>query len=367
MANPTNVVTDGEKTLDRHAGNGAKSRWLAAGILVGLAIAFFLFGEEPFPSARLPTEPDPLSVDAPAAGLRDIVPGFPDGLLAVSTSNGLTLELTIWPATRPNYETQLPLDTSTERDRVRLDASGRRMATLHQPGGEAQTVLIAGMPEAARPIEFDVTGYAWHDSAAGFLAFTTVEDNELLLWVMTASMSAPQLLSRGVGPDGGLVAWGDWGFALQDDADLSVTLLTPEGEITRLDAGRFLDSHVDGSLVIADDEVKVYGATAGVRGFGGRFSQVGDPLTAEISPDGQKLAVLGNAGLLVLPFEGDSTVSHTALRSGMAQITWSSDSRFILVPGVRGLSVLDTRNGRLTSVLEDRTILGASILERFWP
>jgi len=367
MADTINIVAEGEEAFDDRPGNKGRSRWLLAAILGGVALVFFLFGAESFSRAPLPPEPDRLSVGVPTVGVRAVVPGFPDGIVAVSTTDGLMLDLTIWPATRPNYETSLSLETSAKGGRVRLDASGRRIATLHRTRDGAENVLIAGMPEAARVVDVDVTGHAWHDSAAGFLAYTTVEDNELLLWVMAVSMSEPELLSRGIGPDGGLVAWGDWGFALQDEAGTRVTLLSPQGEITRLDAGRFLDSHIDGSLVIAGDEVKVYGAVEGIRGFGGRFAQVGDLLTAKISPDGRSLAVLGDAGLLVLPFAGDSTIEQAVPRNGVAQIEWSSDSRFVLVPATQGLSVLDTTSGELTFLLEDRTILGLSVLVRTWP
>jgi hypothetical protein len=180
---------------------------------------------------------------------------------------------------------------------------------------------------------------------------------------MDIASSDPELFTLVSAAGGGLVAWGDWGFALQDQEGQMVTRLSPKGVEERSFPGRLLASHESGWLVIFDDEVTLVARVSGSsRDFGDRFAVVGEPLTAAISPDGRKLAVLGDAGLLVLPIEGDSAVVQAEPRNGVAQIAWSSDNRFVLVPGIRGLTVFDTRGSRLDYVFGDRTVMGVAVL-----
>ena len=139
-------------------------------------------------------------------------------------------------------------------------------------------------------------------------------------------------------------------------------VLNEDAQLRRIDDGIVLDSHPDGLIALAAEEVLVVGAVAGVQDFDDRFSVLGTPITAEFSPNGRKLAVMGETGLLVLAVEGDSATVRAEPRNGVAQIAWSSDSRFIVIPGVRGVTLLDTRGSRLDFLLGDRTAFGVATL-----
>lgn len=365
MANTTKVVPDGREIGSVPPGPGSRWGWLAAGVLVGFGLAFLLWGADPIPITPVVSpEEDEVLLEGPAAGIGKAVPGFKDGLVAITTSDGTSLDYTIWPVAGAAYERDIPLGTATTREQVTFDASGSRIAAMHFVPGETFSGLAVGVPEVVRLVDIGVTGYAWHDSIPGAIAYTTFDDGLLTIWKMDAASTEPEMFATVAASGGGLAAWGEWGFAIQDQQGEIVTLLTPQGQEKRSDPGRLLTTHESGWLVIVDDEVRLVGSVAANQDFGDRFDVVGDPLTAAISPDGRKLAVLGAAGLLVLPIEGDSAVVQAEPRNGVAQIAWSSDNRFVLVPGIRGLTVVDTRGSRLDYVLGDRTVLGVSVLSR---
>lgn len=369
MANQTNVLADGLETGSRTPEAGSRWGWLAAGLLVGFGLAFLLFGANPQETAPVPTpHEDGGLIEGTDSGIGEAVPGFKDGLVAITTSDGSTLDYSIWPVAGPEYERGIPLGTATTRGQVTFDASGRRIATMHFVPGETFSGLAFGVPEVAQLVDIGVTGYAWHDSIPGSIAYTTFEDGVLGIWTMDITSTEPMLFATPEATGGGLAAWGDWGFAVQNqhyqlgDGGQTVTILSPQGQELESFGGRLLASHESGLLVVVDEEIKLIGTAAGTRDFDDRFAVVGNPLTAAISPDGRKLAVLGNAGLLVLPIEGDSAVVQAEPLNGVAQVAWSSDNRFVLVPGTRGITVVDTRSSRLDHVFGDRTVLGVSIL-----
>jgi len=361
VVDQTKVVADGLESASESRDNSSRWGWLAAGLFIGFGLAFLLFGFAPLPTSPAPEADDGVP-EVTEAGIGEVVPGFKDGIVAITTSDGRTLDYSIWPVGGPSYERDVPLGTATTREQVTFDAGGRRIATMHFVPGETFSGLAVGVPEAARLVDIGVTGFAWHDSIPGSIAYTTFEDGVLSIWTMDIASSDPELFATVEADGGGLAAWGEWGFAIQDQAGQLVTLLRPDGGEKRSEAGRLLTSHKSGWLVIFDGEVKLVGAVANNRDFGDRFAVVGEPLTAAISPDGRKLAVLGEAGLLVLPIEGDSAVVQAEPRNGVAQIAWSSDNRFVLVPGIRGLTVFDTRGSRLDYVFGDRTVMGVAVL-----
>lgn len=300
-------------------------------------------------------------VEEPPLGIGDLIPGFKDGLLAITSSDNSTMDLTVWPVAGTSFDRDVPLGVSTSDQEVRFDASGRRIATMSYVPGEAFSGLSAGAPDSISLIDIGVTGYAWHDSAPGEMAFTTQERGGQQLWTMDAGSTAPELLTSLDLVTGGVVAWGEWGFAVEHLAAGTVSILKPSGVTAEIHEGRLIGSSPSGRLVIDNDDVSVIGDGLDLN-FEGRFDGVGNSLVAEISPDGRRLAVLGDSGILVLPLEGDSSVIRTEPRFGVAQIAWTSDSRFILIPSARGIAVFDTQTSRLDYVLGDRTVLGVSVL-----
>ncbi|MGI9610788.1 MAG: hypothetical protein ACR2NL_10900 [Acidimicrobiia bacterium] len=361
MVNPMRVeVDDGERQPSPRR-QRPRLGWLAVGVAGGFVASFLVFGAEPLQPAVSESAAD-AAVEEPSPGIGETIPGFKDGLVAVTRTDSETLDLTIWPVAGPYYDRDVPLGTSMTRQDVRFDLSGRRIAATHFVPGEAFSGLVAGVPESVALVDIGVTGFAWSDSTPGSLAYTTIEDEIMNLWVLDIGSAEPEHVAVLTGIGGGLVAWGEWGYAIEDVAAEQVMLLTTAGEPKRAITGRFLGSHGNGSLVVFDGEVTVHGSVLGIRDFGGRYEVVGVPFTAEISPDARKLAVLGSEGLLVLPLEGDSAVVQADPRNGIPQIAWTTDNRFILLPGVRGLTIVDTRGSRLDYVLGDRSVHGVAVL-----
>ena len=357
------VVADGIGDGGARGDLGPRWGWLAAGVMIGFGLSFVVLSANNVPSgATQATVPDVVTEEVEAEGVGEAVPGFKDGLVAVTSTDGQNLNLTVWPVAGPFFERDVPLGTAMMRDQVHFDASARRIAALGFVPGEAFSGLMVGVPEAVRLVDIGVTGLAWHDSLPGNLAYTTFGDGVTSLWQLDIADSEPRLLETFDDVSAYIVAWGDWGYALQESTRPRVRVLNEDAQLRRIDDGIVLDSHPDGLIALAAEEVLVVGAVAGVQDFDDRFSVLGTPITAEFSPNGRKLAVMGETGLLVLAVEGDSATVRAEPRNGVAQIAWSSDSRFIVIPGVRGVTLLDTRGSRLDFLLGDRTAFGVATL-----
>jgi hypothetical protein len=335
--------------------------WLAAGLLVGAGLTvLFLRVEAGAPPTATTVAGSPSGASS-LGGIADEVDRFPDGLVAATRSDGQSLELLIWPPTSELYERAIPVGASSPPDPVAFDTSGRRMATLLPVPGMPFGVLYAGVPENAAIIDLDVTGYAWHDSAPAALAYTTFADDELSLWVTRGNLAESELVAEPLGIEGRVAAWGDWGFAIEDDVRDSIVLITDHGEIKGFHTGRVLDSEAGGWIAIDDAGLGLLSAGGGVRGVESHGIE-GNLLSAGFSPDGRLLAVLTTEVLSVLSLDADLGLIDSIGRPGVPQVVWSSDSRFVLYPGSRGLIVVDTHNGDVHELLSNRTFTGLGIL-----
>lgn len=352
-----NVVEDARDSQDR-VPPPPRWAWLLVGLVIGAGAAFLMFGVDPPVPSPASSDTDPRASPG-VGGIADAVEGFPDGLMAVSRSNGQSLQLMIWPLQGEPYERAIPVGVARPPGPVDFDHSGRRIATL-LPMPEAELgVLYAGIPENAEIVATGVTGYAWHDSVPYLLAYTTFADDELSLWVMRPGSREPELAARGVGLDGSVSAWGDWGYVVQDRIGEGAILLTPTGEIKDSHPGRILTSYRTGWLAVDNEGVELLSSGGGVRGLG-RGGLDGEVLTGRFSDDGEKLALLTSDGVLVFSLDDDSVLLESGGRPGLPQLAWSSDGRFILYPGERGVWVIDTVDGDSEAVLTDRVFTGLS-------
>lgn len=341
-----------------------------AGGLIGFGIAFLLFGTDPLaPTDSTGGQQAEIGLVEPGPGIGEVVPGFKDGLALATSTNGRTMDLTIWPSLGPQREIALPIGVSHRSFGFSFDASSGRLATIIPIPGEDDVGLVAGVPESVALIDIGVTGYAWHDSKPGSIAYTTFERGRLQLWTMEAGDTEPQLKVSRSTLAGGLSAWGEWGFAVQDGSGSTVTILEPSGVPRVVHPGRLLGTAGSGSLVLYTEQgsgggnLSVVGPDGLIVDFGDRFDSVGTPAIAEISPDGRKLAVGGERGLLVRAIEGDSEPLQVEASNGVHQIVWASESRFLLlIPEFQGLTIIDSRGSRLDHVLPDRTVLGLAVL-----
>jgi hypothetical protein len=328
------------------------------GLVLGAGATVLALGVDD-PSPETPaTETGPAAAPT-IGGISDVVEGFPDGLVAVTRSDGQSLALLIWPLLGEPYQRTIPVGASRPPDPVEFNTTGRRIATLLPVPDQGLGVLYAGVPENAEIIANDVTGYAWHDTDPFRLAYTTSVDGELVLWAQRPDLPEPELVARAVEIQGRVAAWGEWGYAVQDEGRDSVVLLTESGEIKDSNPGRVLDSHRSGWLAIDDGGVALLSAGGGVKRLehddGG-----GTMLTGRFSPNGEQLGVLNGDGLQVIALD-DSGLLSSAGTPGVPQLIWSSDGRFALYPGSRGIWVVDTSNGNADQVLTTRIFTGLGI------
>ncbi|HVR78023.1 MAG TPA: hypothetical protein VMS99_06470 [Acidimicrobiia bacterium] len=336
--------------------------WLVAGLLIGIGVTVLAFRAEDGRPLTETTIAAQDSADSSGRGVAGVIDGFPDGLVTTVRADGRSLELLVWPLRGELYQRAIPVGAANPPNPVVFDRSGRRLATILPLPDEPFGVLYAGVPENAAIVEVDVTGFAWHDSIPSALAFTTNVDDEMLLWVTGASMRNAELRSRSVGIEGGVVAFGDWGYALQDERRNSIVLLTDNGEIKDSHPGRVIASHESGWLAIDDEGLKLLSAGGGIRGVLDS-DLVTTPMTAEFSPDRRMLAVLSLDGVGVVSLDDGLEVARSDRRPGVAAgVVWTSDGRFVAYPGTRGLIVVDTSSGEVNEILGDRIITGLGIL-----
>lgn len=329
---------------------------------MGAGVAVVVLGvERPVaPPADTPLEPTVTS-QGPGPGFGEVVPGFPDGLVAVARREGRGQELVVWPVGGEQMRMPFPVGSPTPPVGVRFDVSGGRVATLVPEPVDGARLLYAGVPESAAVVAVDVTGYAWHDSEPSRLAYTTFDAGETLLRVAGGNQTRGELIVRAVGIDGGVVAYGSWGFALHDDGD--IVLLTAAGEIKTVTTGRVLSSHGSGWLLVENQGLWMLSAGGGLSRVELVMEVDERPLAAALSPDGERIAVLAAGRLLVANRQGEPEVDPYHLQPRLpAQLRWSSDGRFVLTPGFRGLEVIDTATGLGRTVLENEILTGVGVL-----
>jgi len=353
------VVEDARGSSEREPVARPRWAWLVVGLVIGAGAAVLVLGGGTHAPSIAPNDPEPGATPT-VGGIGDVVEGFPDGLMAVTRSNGQSLELMIWPLQGEPYERTIPVGVSRPPGPVAFDPSGRRIATLLPVPDRELGVLYAGIPENVEIIATDVTGYAWHDSEPLRLAYTTFVDGELILWVVRPDLAEPELVTRAVDIDGAVAAWGDWGYAFQDEGRDAVVLLTDTGEIKDTHPGRVMASYGTGWLAVDSDGVDLLSAGGGVRELD-REGLRADVLAGRFSDDGEQLAVLTMDRILVVSLDDDSELLDSGGRPGVPQLTWSSDGRFVLYPGTRGIWAMDTGNGNVEQILTSRTFTGLGI------
>lgn len=372
MSGEVRVVEDGlEQRRPQRSSPGPSWLWLIIGFFAGVGFAVVFVDTAPEAAEPAAQEPDFPTVDETTLGgpeedlaetvqdegIGGAVADFPDTLVAVNQVGGSGLEHLTWPLSGEvrrepiaGFSTQL----------VRFDVSGRFLAlgsTLPESDG---LLLSAGNQHRIWPVATDVTGFAWHDSETALLAVTQEIDGELLL--QTVDLSAePHLVTSDLTTGDRVAAWGDWGFAVQGEG--LVTLLTAEGEHKAVTDGRALDSDPDGWIAVSDDGVKLVSSGGGVKRLDAPLELIGEIEGARFSPDGTKLVVTGGAGHFIVPVDDEGELIHAPVTSGFPQLAWSSDSRFVLSPWIRGVLVIDTeRGGRSQTQLVTDTVVAVATI-----
>jgi hypothetical protein len=344
---------------------GGRGVWLLVG--VGLGFAFALLFSNAVPDAQ-PTSPGGVTATtlAPGSGVGDVIPGYPDGMnILVAPGGGRALEVLTWPLQGEPIYRSVPLGDIDLAATAHFDASGQFLAAATStPDG---LILSSGRPNTYRVIASGITGFAWHDSAPADLAWSTVDDGELRIWI-SDDAGPGELAVSAVGFGTHLVAFGDWGYAVSDGGGVDY-VLDPSGELIGSITGRVVTSHgsglllvsdADGASIVATDDLAIlFEVARDVLESLFDFEAAGlDPpalpvIGAEFSPDGERVAMTGPAGLTVAEFGEVLEAESFPIRGASDSLSWSSDGRFVLVSVFQGVAVLDTEIGEISSILEN--------------
>jgi hypothetical protein len=362
MVDEVRVIEDGVDSDGRRSRPISSWVLLAVGFALGLGfgVVFVTPTGTQEPTADQPSLDVPISEgkrDAPTAtGIAEIVTGFGDVLVAVAETNLGTLDHLTWPRDGPLVRRPM-----IDGDNVGVDASGQVLALTQAVPGLDGVVLSVGRFNSIGPLASGVTSFAWHDSRGGVIAYTTETEGVWQLWKVLPNLR-PQLVVGGVVEGGRLAVWGDWGWAVQTK-DSGVLLLNPGGEIKGIHPGTAYSSHSDGWIVVAGDSVQLLSAGGGVRDAGVSVDAVGEIRDAAISPSGDLLAMAGTDGVIVVPIGADQGESVRRFAGSVAEsVTWTSDERFVIITGQRGVHVLDIESRTRHNVLVEYKILATATI-----
>ncbi|HSM44293.1 MAG TPA: hypothetical protein VK969_04680, partial [Acidimicrobiia bacterium] len=308
------------------------------------------------PRSEVPTTETSV-VDEPAApesaGVSAVIPGFPDALVAVGGGVGAGVEVWHWPSEGP-----LVTRGMTDGEDVRFDATGQFVAVTEPIPGLQGFLLSMGRFNSIRAVRAEVTSFAWHDSRSGEVAYTTESEGRWQLY-RAARTLVPQIVLDGRFETGSVVAWGEWGYAIQIEDD-QVALVNGEGEFKAFGAGKAYSSHESGWVFMTDDDLKVVSAGGGVRRFMPLPDELNPVSAASFSPDASMVAMAARSGVVVLDRDTEELIELSP--SFPADwVTWSSDSRFVLAPAQSGVYVHDLESGETHHVLTGRSVAAAAV------
>lgn len=358
MTDYVGVVEDGVATeVSRKRGN---SGWLlaATGFVLGLGLGLIVMTSVPDSGVAQTTQvSDQGESVAGAVGIAETVPSFPDTLVAVGWPTGSALNHLLWP-----HSGELRVEAMAGGQDVVLDASGRLVALSEPVPGSAGVLLSMGPFIQITAVSSDVTSYVWHDREAGILSYTTESEDEWRLWEVGPDLS-PELVTESGGSQGTLVAFGDWGWALQTGG-ATLTLLTPDGELKDVEPGVGYASHPDGWIFAVDDGPKLVSAGGGVKRVMADLG-VGAVTVAALSPDRTHVAVGGPSGWTVVDVA--SGVVDRPFSVSTMSLAWSSDSRFAISGGGSGVTIYDVDRTTPYSVLSGRRVMAVGVAPRGRP
>lgn len=361
MTGDIRVIEDG---ADRHVTVRPPTPpwvWILVGLAVGVGFALIVVtptSTTPVPEAVIDpaVEFDPISNPVSSIGIADAVPGFPDALVAVAQAGRQSLQHLLWPVAGDPVTRPLPVGAFGDSE---FDVAGTWLAVATRLPDTDKQLLSMGKPASLRPLASDVGSFAWHDSESGLLSYTqTVED----VWQLRTSRSGrePKIMVSDIGSSSVVAAWGDWGWAINDESGM-ITLLNSDGQVKTTSRGKILDSHPGGWILIYDDRVRLLSAGGGLQTVD-VDPTIGGVLGGAISPDGDSVALLGSIGLSVASVAGETPDLTVPFPIALSKVGWSSDSRFVVIPFLRGVIVVDVRTGETYEKLTEHTIVEASVI-----
>ncbi len=139
--------------------------------------------------------------------------------------------------------------------------------------------------------------------------------------------------------------------------------LTPDGDFEEAIEGRALDSSPDGWVVVSDGGLKLVSGAGGVNELDVSLELIGEIEAGSVSPDGTKIVVVGGAGHMIVPVDGEGEAIHAPVTSGFPQLSWTSDSRFVIAPWIRGVLIIDSlAEARFYTGLTSHTVVAAATI-----
>lgn len=340
MSDRLNVVEDGLTTIPDKP--PSRPSWLlgAVGFALGLGLGVLVVSPGPDAGSETPVPTTAGSVEAsvttvptpaPNPGVLGIIEDFPDAIVAIARTPSTSLDHVLWPK-----QGEVRVRSMTGGENVRLDTSSQFVAFSDDVPGLEGSLLSMGRFNSIQPVASQVVGYAWHDSDAANLSYTQISGEVTRLFTVEADLN-PVLVGELPGGGGSVVAWGDWGWAIQQNDE--VVLLNPDGEFKDSEAGVAFVSHGSGWLFAMEGaETKLVSAGGGVRRFQTPL-EVGTVRHAAFSPDGSRVAVVGSSGIVVLDVDSEEVTRLSDYTS--TSVAWSSDSRFVLAAAPTGVAVVD--------------------------
>jgi hypothetical protein len=356
MARNVQVVEDALVESSERSRASTPRVWIVVALVVGIGFGAVFFGPVVGPTLHPPAG-NPDTAVAPGdpigpVGVSEALPGFPDAIVGITESQASGTEYMLGPQARGPSTRSIPVDPGRP---VRIDASGVWLALTHEVPDAAGDLLSVGRATGVNPAVSGVGSFAWHDSAHGAIGFIRFHEGRWGLW-RSPVLLHPQLVADLAADDEPrLMAWGDWGWAISQSGRIDV--LAPNGGVIAVVDGLVLGSGPRGLLVSTDAGVGLVEAAGGLAQVEMPDSTSGTPTAGAMSPDGTRAAVLTSTGVAVVGLDGDESGAWYRVGAGRAPVSWSSDSRFVLVPlASRGMAAIDPDTGDVELVLEDMVV-----------
>lgn len=344
MAPEVHVVEDGVGSPPDN--KRSQPSWVlgAVGFALGLGLGVLVVGstgaETPDP---VPTTAAVDQVAAPEStvgtvvadlGVAAVVDDFPDAIVAIARTPSSALNHVLWPRGG-----EIRVRPMSGGENVVLDVTSQFIAMSDGIPGLDGALLSMGRFNSIRPIATAVISYAWHDSRNALLSYTELAGESTRLLTVQADLE-PDVVTELSSAGAAVVGWGDWGWAIQQPDE--IVLLNAEGEFRDSEPGIAYATHPSGWIfAIEDTGAKLVTAGGGVKRMRSHLG-VGDVVGAAFSPDGDTLAVGGTRGLVVVDIESEAVRRLSDFFA--SSVSWSSDSRFVLIPNTAGVVVFDLEN-----------------------
>ena len=277
-------------------------------------------------------EPEPAREPRPIGlPLRELVPSFPDSLIVtLLDADDEPFYQLVWGPGASSAGRVTTLDDGV------FDRSGNFFARIEHSLWNGQMLAVGDLSSRSTgPMAVGADAYVWHGSDGGRIAWTgEVEDGRRALFtgdlerIVGDGVAAVSYVTDIGGAR--LVAWDDWGFALESDGEL--ILLGTNGSDLGRRAVRFLGSASRSTIAVADGSTVLVGepdlATLVEPWWADRLS--GEVVAVQASPTRSVLAVevIESAGPVTYVVEEDDIV-RLALDGSHPQ-RWSSDGRFLI-------------------------------------